>query len=211
MYHVSSCRFLFLFFSSYLYAASFSLFIIIHRFSFVFSQFVLFVLFEKVLKMFVSTSIFDLLLKFTLVVDNDTTLNGAQTDTVAFSPTALIKCSICSYPQSLTRTPPEWLKKSLHDSWSQIIILVAYRTVSVTLAGLSLVARRWTVVLRSATGASLVGSEETLTVAGNTVGCRVCVVSSWEKRRRRIAVSLSVEEHDKHCFRIWCGFCLRSP
>ena len=52
--------------------------------------------------------------KFTLVVDNDTTVHDAHKDTVAFSPSVLIKCSICSCPQTLTRTPHEWLKKTIH-------------------------------------------------------------------------------------------------
>ena len=34
----------------------------------------------------------------TRLVDNDASLHGVHTDTVAFSPTVLIKCSICSYP-----------------------------------------------------------------------------------------------------------------
>ena len=32
------------------------------------------------------------------LVDNDTTLHGVHTDTVAFNPTVLIKCSMCSCP-----------------------------------------------------------------------------------------------------------------
>ena len=36
-------------------------------------------------------------MKFTLV-DNDTTLHGVHTDTFAFSPTDLINCSTCSFP-----------------------------------------------------------------------------------------------------------------
>ena len=35
-------------------------------------------------------------------------------DTVAFSFFVMIKCSICSYHQSLTRTPHGWLKKTIH-------------------------------------------------------------------------------------------------
>ena len=55
-------------------------------------------------------------MKFTFVVDNGTTLHGVYADAVAFSPTLLIKCSICSYYyQSLTRTPPEWLEQTIHD------------------------------------------------------------------------------------------------
>ena len=49
-------------------------------------------------------------LTFTFVVDNDTTLHAVHT--------VLIKCSICSYHQSLTRTPHEWLKKTIHDKQS---------------------------------------------------------------------------------------------
>ena len=49
--------------------------------------------------------------KNTLVVDNDTTVHDAHTDTVAFSPTVMIKCSIRSGHQTLTRTPHEWLEK----------------------------------------------------------------------------------------------------
>ena len=44
-------------------------------------------------------------MKFALVVNNDTTLHGVQTDTVAFSSSVLIKCSICAFHQLLTRTP----------------------------------------------------------------------------------------------------------
>ena len=61
-------------------------------------------------------------LKFTLVVGNDTTLHRVHTDTVAFSHAVLIKCSICSDHQSLTRTPNEWLKKTIHDIWNQTVI-----------------------------------------------------------------------------------------
>ena len=54
-------------------------------------------------------------LKFTLVVGHDTTLHGVHTDTVGFSLCGLIKCSVCSHHQSLTRTPDERLKKTIHD------------------------------------------------------------------------------------------------
>ena len=57
-------------------------------------------------------------LKFTDVVDIDSTLHGVETDTFAFSPSVLIMCNICSYRQSLTRTPHEWLKKTIHDKES---------------------------------------------------------------------------------------------
>ena len=50
-------------------------------------------------------------LKFTPVVDDDTTLHSVQADTVAFGPSVLTKCSICSYPYSPTRTPLAWLKR----------------------------------------------------------------------------------------------------
>ena len=53
-------------------------------------------------------------LKFTLVADNDTTVHDEQTLTVAFCPSVLIKCSISSYHQTLTRTPHAWLKKAIH-------------------------------------------------------------------------------------------------
>ena len=43
--------------------------------------------------------------KFTHVVENDTTVHDVHTYTVAFSPSVLIKCSICPYHQTLTRTP----------------------------------------------------------------------------------------------------------
>ena len=44
-------------------------------------------------------------MKLTLVVDGEVTVHGLHTDTVAFSPPVLIKCSICSDHQTLTRTP----------------------------------------------------------------------------------------------------------
>ena len=86
-------------------------------------------------------------MKFTLVVDNDTTLHGVQTDTVAFSPTVLIKCSICSYPHSLMRTPPEWLKKTTHDKSHAIYCTVALGWRNVGDRCSSLVAWLWTVGL----------------------------------------------------------------
>ena len=52
-------------------------------------------------------------LRFTHVVDNGTTWHGVHTDTVALSPTVLIKYGICSHPHSLTRTASEWLKKAI--------------------------------------------------------------------------------------------------
>ena len=52
-------------------------------------------------------------LKFTYVVDNDTTVHGVHTNTVAFSPSVLIKCSICS-GHPLTHAPHERLKKTIH-------------------------------------------------------------------------------------------------
>ena len=42
--------------------------------------------------------------KSTHVVDNDTTVHDVHTNTVTFSPSVLIKCSICLYHQTLTRT-----------------------------------------------------------------------------------------------------------
>ena len=37
------------------------------------------------------------LLKFTHVINNDTIMHAVHTYTLAFSPSVLIKCSICSY------------------------------------------------------------------------------------------------------------------
>ena len=68
-------------------------------------------------------------LKLTLVVDNDTTLHGAKTDTVAFILSVLIKCSICSYHQLVTRTPHEWLKKSIHDKRSYFDLTFAAQVI----------------------------------------------------------------------------------
>ena len=67
---------------------------------------------------FSSFVLFVFLLKSTLVVNNDTTVYGVHTDTVAVSPTVLVKCSICSYPHVVTCTPSEWLKKTIHDKVS---------------------------------------------------------------------------------------------
>ena len=44
-------------------------------------------------------------LKFASVVDKDTTVHDVHTYIVAFSPSVLIKCRICSYHQTLTLTP----------------------------------------------------------------------------------------------------------
>ena len=63
----------------------------------------------------------------------------------------------------------------------------------------------WTLGLESSTC-----GDTWLTSEGNLDGLleHVCVVSPWERRRRRIAVHLSEEEHEKRMFRIWCGFLL---
>ena len=61
-------------------------------------------------------------LALTLVVDNDTTVHDVHSCTVAFSPSVLIKCSICSYHHTLTRTPHKWLKKTIHGI-RRIVIL----------------------------------------------------------------------------------------
>ena len=45
------------------------------------------------------------MLTFTHVVDTDTTVHDVHIYTVAFSPSVLIKCSICPYHQTLTHTP----------------------------------------------------------------------------------------------------------
>ena len=60
-------------------------------------------------------------LKFTLVVDNDTTLHDVHTDTVAFHLPVVIKCMICFYPQSLTRIPPRWLQRTIHGIRHKVI------------------------------------------------------------------------------------------
>ena len=52
--------------------------------------------------------------KFTFDVGNDTTVHDVHTYTVAFSPSVLIECSICSYHQTPTRTPREWLKQTIN-------------------------------------------------------------------------------------------------
>ena len=49
-------------------------------------------------------------LTFTHAVDNGTTLYGVHSGTVV-----LIKCTVCAEPHSLTRTPRECLKKTIHD------------------------------------------------------------------------------------------------
>ena len=43
-------------------------------------------------------------MKFTHVVDNDTTVHDVHTYTVAFSPSVLVKCSVCPCHQLLMRT-----------------------------------------------------------------------------------------------------------
>ena len=62
-------------------------------------------------------------MKFTLVVDNGTTVHDVHTYTVAVSHAVLIKCSICSSHRTLTRTPHEWLKENdpRHVTHSHII------------------------------------------------------------------------------------------
>ena len=79
---------------------------------------------------------------------------GVHSDTVAFSPTALIKCLICLYPHLLTCTPREQREKTIRDRQSMLIIMVAQRW-STLFAGLLLVS--CCEVDESSTGASLVG------------------------------------------------------
>ena len=62
------------------------------------------------------------MLKFTHVVDNDTTVHDVHTYTGVFSPRVLIKCRICPYHRTLTRTP--WTAQenvSRHTTHSHII------------------------------------------------------------------------------------------
>ena len=63
-----------------------------------------------------------ILLEFTLVVENDTTLHDVHTYTVALSPSVLTKCSIFSHHQTLTRTPHEWLKKTINGIRHMVIL-----------------------------------------------------------------------------------------
>ena len=62
----------------------------------------------------VGSCVFHLCVDFHLLSTSDTTLNGVNTHTVATSPTVMINWCICSDPHSLTRTPPEWLMKTIH-------------------------------------------------------------------------------------------------
>ena len=94
-------------------------------------------------------------LKFTVVVDDDTTLHDEHTDKVAFSPTVLIKCSICSCSHSLTRTPLEWLEKNdprqLEIFYHHFVASMRYRHAA--LASLSAI---WLVLLVSKIKQSIV-------------------------------------------------------
>ena len=62
---------------------------------------------------------YDVILGF-MIWSSLSKLHGVHTDTVDFSPTVLIKCGICSYSHSLTRTVPGWLKKAMHEKWSHL-------------------------------------------------------------------------------------------
>ena len=70
------------------------------------------------------------MIKFRLVFDNDTTVHAVHTCTVAFSPSVLIKCSICPYHQTLTCT--QWLaqKNGSRHIVAQYFIMVAWRLVA---------------------------------------------------------------------------------
>ena len=52
-------------------------------------------------------------LKCTLAVDNDRTVHGVHSDTVAFSLNIPHQVYYLCLPHLLTRTPPEWLKKTI--------------------------------------------------------------------------------------------------
>ena len=71
-------------------------------------------------------------LSFTHVVDNDTTVHDVHTHTVAFSPSVLIKCIICSKHQTLTRTPHEWLKETVifHHHFSILLDFTSFHYTS---------------------------------------------------------------------------------
>ena len=129
-------------------------------------------------------------LKSTLVVDTDTI------DTVAFSLAVLIKCRICSFPRSLTRTPLVWLKKTNHD---KIVIFHPH-------GGVTLVDGVFLVVVRLLLWRRLVDKRGDLDDCLDTCSCRVCLVSAWKDAGRGVetaAVATVIffeEEHEKHWF-----------
>ena len=63
-------------------------------------------------------------LKFTSVVDNDTTMHDVHTYTVAFSPSVLIKSSICPYHQTLSANSVNGSRKrfTVYDTQSYYFI-----------------------------------------------------------------------------------------
>ena len=142
-------------------------------------------------------------LKFTFVVNSDTQLHGVHTDTVAFSPSVLIKCSICSCRQSLTRTPHEGLKKTVQDklvgvtlvgasclvtwrSGAQSLVIVA----RLLLLLLLLLLLWWTAGLGSSAAGTLGGqAKETVKFAGT----RLFVESARVKRWRLICQKLNTK------------------
>ena len=62
------------------------------------------------------------MLKCIHVVDSVATVHDVHTYTVAFSPSVLIKCGVRSFHQSLTRTPHESHKKTIHGMRHIVII-----------------------------------------------------------------------------------------
>ena len=130
------------------------------------------------------------MLTSTLVVDSDTTLYGVQKDTVAFSSSVLIKRTICSYQQSLTLTPHEWLRKTIHDKQSKYIITVASRSLGATLVDRcsSPVVWWWTVGPWNFTcGNAWLTGQGDCEVCWNTF---LSVESAPVKRRRSICLKL---------------------
>ena len=140
-------------------------------------------------------------LKFTLVFNNDTPLHGVHTNTVAFSPSVLIKCSICSCRQSLTRTPHEGLKKTVQDKLVGVTLvgascLVTWRSgaqslvIVARLLLLLLLLLWWTAGLGSSAAGTLGGqAKETVKFAGT----RLFVESARVQRMRSTCLKLNTK------------------
>ena len=134
-------------------------------------------------------------------MDNDRTLQGVPTDTVAFSSTVVIKCCICPFPHSFIDAHSACMAQDVDPQ--PIIIFVDHGIV--TLANVvccfrssSLVAWR-TVELGNSTRESLCGRGE------KTPGLRGKTQEEVVETTTLARVLWSEEGREKQLFRIWCA------
>ena len=138
------------------------------------------------------------LLKFTLVVVSDTTLHDMQSHTIAFSPSVLIKCCICSYYRS------RQLVTFYHHVGVTLVDVACLVTRRSGGAEFGIVARLMLCVEQLALGSAATGplggqAKETV----KFVGTLLFVESARVKRRRSIGLKLFTKFTNLAVTRFW--------